>query len=399
MTARCLGATSSNRPEFGRFIYMAPAQVGALLNNIPTPWAVYFAGTIGSITYDLSTFCSTDPPDDPGMGLTDWVALMNPGTLEASITAQSKFRQWLGHYLWDHFCKCDDGTTPTPYTPPTAPTGLPPINDPGTAPTYPTGTACQTFTHSGVAHNGDANTVLGKYPLNGATYATIDFSSPTTHTTSGQFGFDLRWYNAAGTLLSGTLFGGVSTSGDFTHVVGAAPSGATQFDFVYGPSGALVPSPLTWTAITNLYCGTTPDAPAGPVPTPCPADPFVQIALDQILALVTLIQRQNVPFAYIFGADHGGLSGSGHIDVQGLLGCKVTLDSIGGGTGTELADPDEVFEAGWITWGNADGSTKREWISHSPFVSLPAAAGQYTRIGYTLRAGVSATITELVREP
>jgi len=31
-------------------------------------------------------------------------------------------------------------------------------------------------------------------------------------------------------------------------------------------------------------------------------------------------------------------------------------------------------------------------------VSLPALGGQYTRIGYTLRAGVSATITELVRE-
>jgi len=125
----------------------------------------------------------------------------------------------------------------------------------------------------------------------------------------------------------------------------------------------------------------------------------VRQQLSEILELVTLIQRQAVPFAYIFSTAHSGLSGEGHVDVQGLLGVRVVLDAIGTGVGAESGDPDEIFEAGWITWGNDDGSTKREWITHSPFISMPAVAGQYTRVGYTLGQGVSATITEIVREP
>lgn len=399
MTALCGGGTSSAQPQFGDVVYVLPSALGAFLNKIPTVWAVGAAGYIGKINFNLATFCTTDPPAVPTFTAQDVIDIFNPYNPFTYTNAQQKFQDLVGAFMWHDLCKCDNGTIPTLPTPPAEPAGAPDINPPTVTPAYPTGTPCQTINQSGTAHNGDADTTLGKYPLDGATYATIDFSSPVVHTTSGQFGFDLRWYNASGTLLSGTLFAGVATTGDFTHVVGAAPSGATQFDFFYGPSGALVPSTLPWQASINLYCGTTPGAPGGDVPQPCPADPFVQATLDQILALVTLIQRQAAPFAYIAGAAHTGLTGQGSFAVQGLLGARVEITDFGFNTGMEAGDPDELWHAGWVNWGNADGVSPRQFLSNAQTLTLPSLAGQYTELHYSLAPGVTATVTELEREP
>lgn len=398
MTAVCGGGTSSAQSGFGATLYMAPAAIGALLNNIPTLWAVPLAGFIGAVTYNLSTFCSSDPPAVPTFTATDVVNLLNPYNPSSFNDAQDKFQQLIGAYAWYQVCKCDSVATPAPPTAPVAPTGMPSINPPAVSPAYPTGQPCQVFNYSGVAHAADGSTTQAKLPTNGATYVTVDFSSDYVHTTFAQFGFDFRWFNAAGTQLGSTVITGATTSGDFRHAEAAAPSGSTQFDVFWSPSGgSLAPDPFPWSAIVQLYCGTTPGG-SGPTPTPCPSDPFVLGLLEQILALTTIIQRQAAPFAYVAGSSHSGLSGEGHLSVSDLLGVKVQLDTWGTGVGQESGDPDEFFEAGWITWGNADGSTKREWITHSPFVSLPQLGGQFTRVGYTLRQGVSATITELVRE-
>lgn len=399
MTARCGGGTSSGRDEYGRFVYMAPAQIGALLNNIPTRWAVVFAGAIGSITYDLQTFCTTDPPADPGMTAEDWVALLNPFTLSDAVLARSRFRDWLGHYLWDTFCKCDNGTVPTPFTPPSAPADLPAVNDPGVGPTYPTDQACASGVHQFVQAASNTSVYFGPItPLpSGAATCMVDADFSALATTNGTLSATVRFGTVGYSGYPSAQFPSsqptayLDTTGVHNTGALAVPSGATAWWWAIGGSN-ITPTPITVDATASIYCG-------GAVPTPAPADPFTQLMLDQILQLVTLIQRQSVPFAYVFGAEHSGLSGSGHLDVQGLLGVKVQLDTWGGGVGTESADPDEWFNAGWITWGNADGSTKREWITHSPFVSLPAEAGQFTRVGYTLGSGVTATITELVREP
>jgi len=48
----------------------------------------------------------------------------------------------------------------------------------------------------------------------------------------------------------------------------------------------------------------------------------MQAQLDQLMAMVTLIQRQAAPFGYVPGAIHAGLTGTGVIAIQGLIGCK-----------------------------------------------------------------------------
>jgi hypothetical protein len=120
--------------------------------------------------------------------------------------------------------------------------------------------------------------------------------------------------------------------------------------------------------------------------------------VQQILSLVTLFQRQAVPFAYIEGATHSSLTGTGSLTVQGLLGVKVQSHSIPSDAGRDPGTPENVWLDSWINWGNADGFTPRELISTDSHLSIPAAAGQFTTIGYTLRPGLTIDVVELKRE-
>jgi hypothetical protein len=121
--------------------------------------------------------------------------------------------------------------------------------------------------------------------------------------------------------------------------------------------------------------------------------------LSRIESLLTLVQRQAAPFAYVNGASHSGLTGNGHLDVQGLLGAKVELTTVPGRLGIASGDPDTLFDAGFLRWGSSSGAATSQRIDTTPFLSFPGGAGQFTRISYSLAGGVVATITELVREP
>ena len=114
--------------------------------------------------------------------------------------------------------------------------------------------------------------------------------------------------------------------------------------------------------------------------------------------MVTLIQRQLAPFAYVGGASHTGLTGAGVLTIPSLQGVKITLTTQPGYVGEEFGDPLELFDVGWFAWGTPDGYLGREFISHNPQLSFPAKSEQYTRFGYSLNPGVVATIQELYAE-
>src|SRR3569833_2847306 len=145
MTAICGGGTSSAKSGFGEFVYVAPAAIGALLTNIPTVWAVGLAGFIGSLTFRLATFCTTDPPAVPVFTAQDVADLLNPYNPFTYNTAQSKFQDLVGAYMWYQLCKCDSVATPAAPVPPNEPTGMPSINPPAVAPSYPTGQMCNSY--------------------------------------------------------------------------------------------------------------------------------------------------------------------------------------------------------------------------------------------------------------
>jgi hypothetical protein len=398
VTAICGGGTSSAQAGFGEAIYVTPAAIGAFLNNIPTAWAVPLAAYIGAMTFRLSTFCTTDPPAVPTITAADIVALLNPYNPIPYGDAQQKLQDLVGAFMWYQLCKCDSVSTPAAPTPPAAPTNIPTINPVLVGPSYPTSIPCYEADNS---HHftGSLTGTDFSIPMTGVTRIIGDITYQSrTHETIGTPTLYAIARDASNTALAScSMF--MSSSTDRLHQDVSVPSGTTHVTFEWESSGG-ISSALDLSAHWQFFCGGAgPGVGVGPVPQPCPADPYTLGLLDQILALATIIQRQQVPFSYVLGTAHSGLSGAGHLSVSGLLGAKVVLDSTGSSVGFYSGDPAEIYSAGWITWGNADGSSKREFITHSPFVSLPALAGQYTRLGYTLGDGVSATITELVREP
>jgi len=120
--------------------------------------------------------------------------------------------------------------------------------------------------------------------------------------------------------------------------------------------------------------------------------------LDRILGMVTLIQRQQVPFAYVYGSNHTALSGDGELSVSGLLGVSVDVTTLPASYGVADGTPETHFGLGYINLGTDDGWTSARSIDHDGTLLLPSAAGVFTRIGYSLSAGVVVDIRELVRE-
>jgi hypothetical protein len=121
--------------------------------------------------------------------------------------------------------------------------------------------------------------------------------------------------------------------------------------------------------------------------------------LQRILQMVTLIQRQKVPFAYVYGDNHVGISGDGELAVQGLLGVSVDVTTMPGRTGVVAGTPETLFNLGWITLGTADGWETSRRIDHDGTLMIPQAGSVFTRVGYSIPDDVVVSIRELVREP
>jgi len=130
-----------------------------------------------------------------------------------------------------------------------------------------------------------------------------------------------------------------------------------------------------------------------------PTDSNNNAVLQQLLQLVTLIQRNKAPFASVHGTTHSGLTGSGNFTVQGILGLAVSLTAVPTSVGLELGNPDVLFDVGWLNVGTADGWVDRKRVSADPFLWAPDLMSMMTRVGFTLMPGVVATITEIKPEP
>jgi hypothetical protein len=115
-------------------------------------------------------------------------------------------------------------------------------------------------------------------------------------------------------------------------------------------------------------------------------------------SLVTLIQRQHVPFAYVPGTRHSGLSGSGTLAISSLLGVSVEATTIPTWLSATTAPVNSYFRLGEISLGTAEGWQRRIIVTHSQHLVLDLD-GDLTTLGYLFEPGVVANILELVREP
>lgn len=414
MTTICGGGSSSPLPGVAGSIYVDQAYVQSLLPAALAwlyPYLPFMHGLqIGSV----ASFCAVDPPIVPAVpSAADILGFLSGNNLTAFINVNQFLQELTRTYLWYKICGCNVGS-PTAYTPPTNPGNMPVVNPPQVTP--PTAAPCRTIQTTSVAYDGLPGTagtlkaLLGTYNpgaqtgtgppfLAGVTYYTYSATLTAAGANHPNMIFNMEFLNASGGLV-GALTGPTVVSGGtatFSGTIAAPGSPATwsQIALTLVPASGTVSSDLI-TVNVNFYCGGGP----GQVTAPCcPPDPVLMAQLNQILGLVTLVQRQAVPFSYVAGPVHAGLTGAGVLSVSGLIGAKVDCTTVPASLGLSVGAPDEHFDLGWITWGTADGYPQSVRVEHTPQLSLPPRAGAFTDLAYTLHPGVVATITELVREP
>jgi hypothetical protein len=120
--------------------------------------------------------------------------------------------------------------------------------------------------------------------------------------------------------------------------------------------------------------------------------------LSQTLELTTLLQRYTLPFAYIRGAVHSTLSGTGSFAVSRLVGIQVTV-TLHSPTATVLGNPPYIFDQGWISCMDANGFIDERRVSQSQFSWFSKLMATATVIGYALFPGTVINVTELEAEP
>jgi hypothetical protein len=395
LTTFCSGGPSAPKAGAADDVLLTSAILAAIMSEaglaILEPFVGYLAGVI---TLHLPTFCALNPPDDPGLSGADLLALvaLGPGPLTAGPAA--RFSQLVQRYAWFSYCECTTVTTPAPPDPPTI-TDVPAINP--NSPPAPTIPPCYSADFGtpdlGFAESfADITFTSGIPTLFVASVATecigIGDCSPTWLTVQPS------WTDALGDH-SSTLPPSVVDTGDSQIFTIVPPQVATEVNFFLTTEEGLGDLNSVRCHV-DIYCnGAMPGSQSVPC---CPPDPIMTAKLDNILSLVTLLQRQIAPFSYVTGAVHSALTDTGAISVQGILGLLASItvpDSMSLVEGT----PAVHLRPGRINMGTADGFEDRHELVIGDQLVFPRAAGLWTSVGYTLAPGVDLVLTELIREP
>lgn len=402
MTAICpAGGASQPKPGQAGTVQLLTTALAALAVNWPVRYTLPYVVGLTGVNLNLSTFCAIDPPADPGLTAADGLALLNlPTGGTATVAASAKLVQLLLRYAWYQVCECVTAPTPAPPTPPLAPTGWPDGNPPlaNNAPgscqsvigtPYTTGVNPRIIRPAVTNYAANGTTVTGGLPSSSiyrdlTTPYVVDVDvQPTTK------------YIYASACLSNV--GPAFCTGNEPNitVLTLVPTNATSVRVTF-VGGGVVGTDGWVRADMAVFCG---GVVPQPISTPCPPDPVTLALLDQILSMVTLIQRQEVPFAYVSSTVHAGLTNYGTLAIQGLIGVRVDITAGAAGLRSVGNLPPYLFNGGFITFGTSDGFPSSYRIKHNPQLCMPARASAYTSLTYDLPPGVTISITELVREP
>jgi hypothetical protein len=379
---------------------------GVLANYLlksPNPWLQTAAALLGVISYDTIGSCNTDPPAKPTFSDAEVSAILNLTLGGDFVSGVGKLKDLLLNTLWYQFCHCDAGAQPVPppVEPPPASISIPgPTSNCGTLATHPfSWNDLNWHWMVGAGTTAGVDNAWDALP-SGCTALRMTVNESTTDPVTNAITMTQRFRSASNTALTannrGIYDGGFSPAGTGKVFTFPVPAGAVRW--AVGVISASSPSIAhTLNFSVEFLCGTTTgDTPAAPC---CPPDPILAAMVQQIWEQVNLIQRQAVPFAYVPGTAHAGLSGNGTIGISGLLGAKVDVTTLPPSYGRAAALPVEYFGLGFITFGTPDGYPTSYKLEHDPQLMLPSRCSAYTDLAYDLAPGVVATITELVREP
>lgn len=115
--------------------------------------------------------------------------------------------------------------------------------------------------------------------------------------------------------------------------------------------------------------------------------------------LTTLIQRHRVPFAVIPSVFHEGLTDTGTLAVQGLIGVSYQVDQLPSGVRVSPGAPPYIRDLGWIGMEFPSGGLVEHRVTRQTELWLPPTAELATTVGWSLTPGTSITLRELLAEP
>jgi len=367
---------------------------------------------------DVGAFCGADPPTWTVPSGADIFAFVTGGPISQVQTVNQFLQDITRAYLWYNICECASVATPAAPTAPTAPTGLPQLNPPGITGAQPG--ACGSVSGSGVYQTGhtwvdaihnvlcgggsDPSCDLSAVPVpTGAITARFTFTFSGTHapTAGGNIVFVLSWFTSAFVHISNSFAFNIDQGSDtnFPYVGISTPITIptnAAFVEVLASTGSFGPN--TVQATVDFFCQNGTNINPGVQQCCTATDPLTNGTLQTILQTLTLIQRQIAPFAYITSTVHSGLTGTGNVAVSGILGLLANI-SAPSSTGLIAGTPDVRIPMGRVNLATADGYVDRHELVVESQLILPAAAGLFTSVGYSLEPGVTLTLTELVREP
>jgi hypothetical protein len=366
-------------------------------------WLRHFIAPINGLPIDTDVLCGSEPPDPLTLSAEDLLALREPLRLGLFQVAVSKLTALVLQRAWYEYCQCSGASTPAAPAIQAEPADAPNVDPPNLV--GPCAVRDQTCTNSqfgGKTFSNDAPclaspTVQPFAPLPaGATMIRIIGTHVSSLSADGivQFYVNVRRSDGTGLTLTPQPVA-IPRLGTKTQDYAFAAGTYVDWQTVGGTASGGNHNTETMRLQTEIYCG---NLPGQLQQACCPPDPVLLSKLDQALALLTLVQRQHVPFAYVPGLTYAGLSGNGEVTFSDpILRLKLELTTLPGNYGLAEGHPDQVYDVGTLAIGTADGFEPPQWITNSPM--LLQVPGDAVRIGYALRPGVVATITTYSREP
>jgi len=122
-------------------------------------------------------------------------------------------------------------------------------------------------------------------------------------------------------------------------------------------------------------------------------------SMATVTQTVTLLQRYQLPFAYIRGATHAELGESGSFAVSRLLGMEFDVTEVPAEQRVLEGVPPYVWDLGWISIMDGQGFIEEKRLTRGQMIWLPKMMPEAVSFGWFFKEGVRGTFTELMAEP
>lgn len=417
MTTICAGGGPSQvKAGVVQNFYLTGGALALFASGLGLTWLAEALGFIAGINFVLPSLCATDPPADPGITAADisCIILPVPGVCNQPAAIQ-KVVDLIERYAWFQWCECVSGTQPTAPALPTPPSNIPTVNPTNiigaggqalcldTTITFPIPhIATQRFTTGlpGVTTQSIAgNSLFAPFqviPQPPPVRIQVNWSTDTTGPHADAYSIALTELAADHSQLAshGVVLAGAGTSGVFTY---------TPDPLTYAQHWEISPNNTTnqsnfATVHIQEWCQSNPFGSAGPQGC-CPPDPTLSSAIQDVQTLVTQLQRYLLPFAYVFGTVHSGISGTGSFAITSLSGMKISVTSVPPFAGESVRDVNKLFELGWVSIQTADGLIDQIAIDRVERVWQSRLFPEATLFGFFCTPGTVIELTEVMPEP